>query len=69
MVGNFGIMAFGDVYFLIALYLESHGISDPETIGWILSAYFAASVLSRPFIGWVVERLSFKPILITASFA
>lgn len=67
ITANFGIMCFGDIYFLVALYMESYGIDDPETIGWILSAYFAASALSRPFVGWVVEKFSFKPVLIVAS--
>jgi MFS family permease len=67
ITANFGIMCFGDIYFLVALYMTNYGIDDPETIGWILSAYFAASALSRPFVGWVVERFSFKPVLIVAS--
>ncbi len=62
-------MSFGNIYFLLALYMESYGIDDPETIGWILSAYFAASTLSRPFVGWIVERFSFKPVLVAASLA
>lgn len=62
-------MSFGNIYFLMALYMESYGIEDPEIIGWILSAYFAASTLSRPFVGWIVERFSFKPVLVAASLA
>lgn len=62
-------MSFGNIYFLLALYMESYAINDPETIGWILSAYFAASTLSRPFVGWIVERFSFKPVLVAASCA
>jgi MFS family permease len=69
IAGNFGVMCFGNIYFLLALYMESYGIDDPETIGWILSAYFAASTLSRPFVGWVVEKFSFKPVLVAASVA
>lgn len=67
ITANFGIMCFGGIYFLVALYMESYGIDDPETIGWILSAYYAASAMSRPFVGWVVEKFSFKPVLIIAS--
>lgn len=69
IAGNFSIVSFGTIYYLIALYMGSYGINDPRTIGWILAAYYAVSMLSRPFVGWIVEKLSFRTTLIAASCA
>ncbi len=67
IAGNFGIMAFGDLYFLLALYLQDTGVNDPGTLGWILGIYFAASTVTRPISGLIIERFAFRPVMITAS--
>ncbi|MGC9489778.1 MAG: hypothetical protein ACP5CD_00935 [Thermovirgaceae bacterium] len=59
ITGNFGIIFLVIFYFLLTLYMESYHIDDPETSGWILYAYFAAYTLLPPFVGWIVERISF----------
>jgi len=66
-MGNFAVMTFGNIYFLLALYMAHWRIDDPRTVGWILGIYFAASALSRPFVGGIVEKLSFRRSLIIAS--
>jgi MFS family permease len=65
--GNFGIMAFGDIYFLLALYLQDVGVTDPGTLGWILGIYFAASTITRPITGVIIERFRFRPVMLTSS--
>jgi len=65
--GNFAIMAFGDLYFILALYLQDMGITDPRTLGWILGIYFAASTVTRPFSGFIIEKFSFRRVMLTAS--
>ncbi|MDO9509341.1 MAG: MFS transporter [Thermovirgaceae bacterium] len=67
IAGNFGIMAFGDIYFLMALYLQDVGVTDPRTLGWILGIYFAASTITRPVTSILIERFAFRPIMMTAS--
>lgn len=67
IAGNFGIMAFGDIYFLLALYLQDAGITDPRTLGWILGIYFAASTLTRPLTGVIIEKFAFRPVMLAAS--
>jgi len=65
--GNFAIMAFGDLYFILALYLQDMGITDPRTLGWILGIYFAASAVTRPLSGFIIEKFSFRRVMLTAS--
>ncbi len=65
--GNLGIMAFGDIYFLLALYLQDVGVTDPGTLGWILGIYFAASTISRPLTGMIIEKLPFRRVMLAAS--
>lgn len=67
IAGNFGIMAFGDIYFLMALYLQDVGVTDPRTLGWILGIYFAASMITRPITGVIIERFAFRPVMLAAS--
>lgn len=67
IMGNFAVMSFGNIYFLLALYMAHWGINDPRIVGWILGIYFATSALSRPFVGSIVEKLSFRRSLIVAS--
>ncbi|MCF7935922.1 MAG: MFS transporter [Synergistales bacterium] len=64
---TYGIMCFGNIYFLLAPYLVQHGVTAADTIGWILGMYFATSTLTRPFGAWVVERFDFRPTLVTAA--
>ena len=67
LTGNFAIMAFGDLYFLLALYLQNMGVTDPGTLGWILGIYFAASTVTRPLASLVIERFSFRKVMLAAS--
>ncbi|GAB6280842.1 MAG: MFS transporter [Thermovirga sp.] len=67
ITGNFGIMAFGDIYFLLALYLQDVGVTDPRTLGWILGIYFAASTITRPITGVIIERFAFRPVMLASS--
>lgn len=67
IAGNFGIMAFGDIYFLLALYLQDVGVTDPRTLGWILGIYFAASTITRPVTGVIIEKFAFRPVMLSAS--
>ena len=67
LTGNFAIMAFGDLYFLLALYLQNMGVTDPGTLGWILGIYFAASAVTRPLASLVIERFSFRRVMLAAS--
>lgn len=67
IAGNFGIMAFGDIYFLLALYLQDVGVTDPRTLGWILGIYFAASTITRPVTGVIIEKYAFRPVMLAAS--
>ena len=68
LAGNFAIMAFGDLYFLLALYLQNMGVTDAGTLGWILGIYFAASTITRPLASLAVEKFSFRRVMLAASF-
>ena len=68
LAGNFAIMAFGDLYFILALYLQGMGVTDPGTLGWILGIYFAVSTITRPLAGILLERFSIRKVMLAASF-
>ncbi|NLO57043.1 MAG: MFS transporter, partial [Thermovirga sp.] len=68
LAGNFAIMAFGDLYFVLALYLQGMGVTDPGTLGWILGIYFAVSTITSPLAGILLERFSIRKVMLAASF-
>jgi MFS family permease len=57
---NFAVNGVSNTYYLLAAYLTCLGLDDPRAAGWVLGSYYAASTLSRPFVGWLVERLPFR---------
>lgn len=67
IIANFGIMAFSQVYFLLPMYLEWVGVRGPETVGWILGAYYAASTFPRPFLAQFVEKFPLRKVLAAAA--
>jgi MFS family permease len=67
IIANFGIMAFSQIYFLLPVYLEWVGVRGPETVGWILGAFFAASTFPRPFLARFVERFPLRKVLAAAA--
>lgn len=62
-------MMFGlsNTYYLLPLYLRELHISSPLLIGWVLSVFYGASTLSRPFLGGMVFRLGFKRLFSISS--
>lgn len=57
---NFAVNGVSNVYYLLAAYLTCLGLDDPKAAGLVLSSYYASSTLSRPLVGWLVERLPFR---------
>ena len=47
------------IYYIFGTFLERLQIS-PESIGWILSSFFIAAMLSRPFSSWVIEHIGMR---------
>lgn len=66
---NFGLMGISNTYYMLAPYLRSLGVSDPATIGWVLGMYYGANTLSRPLVGWLVEKFSFRTSLLGGGLA
>ncbi len=61
---NFGLMGISNTYYMLAPYLKDLGVSDPATIGWVLGMYYGANTLSRPLVGWLVEKFTFRTSLL-----
>lgn len=57
---NFAVNGVSNTYYLLAAYLSCLGLDDPRAAGLVLGSYYAASTLSRPFVGWIVERFPFR---------
>ena len=66
MCSYFVIYGFLSVYYLLARFLEIRGVSS-QTAGIVVSAFFAACTLARPFGGAVTERLGVRHTMIGAS--
>lgn len=57
---QFTMMGVSNIYYLLASYLYYLGVTSPVILGWAMGMYYAASTLIRPFVGWLVERYSFR---------
>lgn len=66
---NFGLMGISNTYYMLAPYLRHMGVSSPAIIGWVLGMYYGANTLSRPLVGWFVERFSFRTSLLGGGLA
>ncbi len=54
---------------LLPLYLDDQFDADKDTIGIVLSGYVVATLLVRPFSGFVVDTFSRKKVLMICFFA
>ncbi|HOO63720.1 MAG TPA: MFS transporter [Synergistaceae bacterium] len=66
MCSYFVIYGFLSVYYLLARFLEIRGVPSQMT-GVVVSAFFAACTLARPFGGAVTERMGVRHTMIGAS--
>ena len=66
MGSYFVIYGFLSVYYLLARFLEIRGFPS-QTAGVVVSAFFGACTLARPFGGAVTERLGVRRTMIGAS--
>ncbi len=54
-------------FYLYPLFLEAHGASKTK-IGIVMGLFPAGTVLSRPLMGWLVEKLGEKKVLLGGLF-
>jgi len=66
MGSYFVIYGFLSVYYLLARFLEIRGL-PPQSVGVVVSVFFGACTLARPFGGAVTERLGVRRTMIGAS--
>jgi len=66
MCSYFVIYGFLSVYYLLARFLEIRGLPS-QTAGIVVSAFFGACTLARPFGGAVTERMGVRHTMIGAS--
>ncbi|HOO63613.1 MAG TPA: MFS transporter [Synergistaceae bacterium] len=64
---QFTIMGVSNIYYLLATYLHHLHVTSPIILGWAMGTYYAASTLVRPFVGWLVERYSFRLTMLWGS--
>ena len=64
---QFTIMGVSNIYYLLASYLHYMDITNPVLLGWAMGIYYAASTVVRPFVGWLVERFSFRTTMLLGS--
>ncbi len=62
----FFVFGVSNVYYLLLLYLEQVGVQSLALRGWVLSAFYMTSTLSRPFFSNFVERLGFRRLFLIA---
>ena len=53
---------------LLPLYLDAHFHTNKDVIGIVLSGYVIATLLTRPFSGFVVDTFDRKTVLMTCFF-
>lgn len=53
---------------LLPLYLDAEFAADKDMIGVVLSGYVVATLLVRPFSGFVVDTFDRKTVLIICCF-
>ena len=63
----FAMNSMVQVYYIFGTYLEKLHIS-PDAIGWILSSFFIAAMLSRPVSSWVIEHFGVRLSLAASAF-
>jgi MFS family permease len=66
VLATFGIYAFTEVYYLFANYLAELGMSSARA-GVLVGAFFASTILCRPFGGVITERLGVRRTMIAAA--
>jgi len=64
---QFTIMGVSNIYYLLASYLHYLDVTNPVVLGWAMGIYYAASTVVRPFVGWLVERFSFRVTMLLGS--
>jgi len=55
--------AFVRSYVLLPSYMAANGISDPSLIGWLIGCFYL-STFARPFVGWFMDRVGSRRVLI-----
>jgi MFS family permease len=66
VLATFGIYAFTEVYYLFANYLAELDMSSARA-GILVGAFFASTILCRPFGGVITERLGVRRTMIAAA--
>lgn len=69
MAGNFLLFfAFYILTPLLPIYLDAQFATDKDTMGLVLSGYVIASLLVRPFSGFIVDSFDRKKVLVICFF-
>lgn len=62
------VFGFSNVSYFLPVYYKQIGVESTDRVGLLVGAFYLASVLTRPFLGGVVERLGFKRLFYLAGF-
>lgn len=59
-LGFFFTFGFSNVSYFLPVYYKQIGISSSDAAGWLVAAFYITSVISRPFLGNVINLLGFR---------
>lgn len=66
-LGNYAIFGYSTIFFFFAPYLEFHGFPS-ELTGWVISAFYASSILVKPIAGSILENFGVRRTMMLAGF-
>lgn len=58
--GFFFVFGFSNVSYFLPVYYKQIGIASADAAGWLVTAFYITSIISRPFLGNVISRLGFR---------
>ncbi len=59
-LGFFFVFGFSNISYFLPVYYKQIGIASADAAGWLVTAFYITSIISRPFLGDVIGRLGFK---------
>lgn len=59
-LGFFFTFGFSNVGYFLPVYYKQIGLSPANAGGWLVAAFYISSIVSRPFLGNVINLLGFK---------
>lgn len=61
----FSIFAYSHVFFMLPPFLLQRGF-QPQSIGWVMSAFYLAATMTRPTAGWFLSQFGIRKTMLFA---